>query len=246
MFRRPAVLCVVALLATTTPTIAQMTQDEQRVLDRLIDAHKQCVFAAATKFALLSNEPADVIRQIAVASCSRQHDALAEGFKRLGANPSQIREFDTFVNGQILLAVVSTRSKSYDDAYSRGDYATALILIRPLAERGDPIAETRLGQMYFSGDGVPKDFGEAAKWLSLGANQGVDSAQACLGVMYAIGEGFQRDFVLSYMWSSLAAAQGMEEAAKIRDETARLMTSEQIADAQKRVRQWMPTRSPTK
>jgi hypothetical protein len=227
-----------------------MSPEQRRVLVPLLDAFKQCVFPTATKLALQSNEPADVIRQAALATCSRQHDALAEGFKRSGATETEIiRDIDTFVDGQILRAVLSTRAKSAgeaaDDAYARGDYSTALKLFRPLAEGGDPIAETRLGQMYFSGDGVPEDFTEAAKWLTLGANHGDDAAKASLGVMYFLGRGVPKDFVLSYMWSSLAAANGLQEAEKVRDGIARLMTPDQIADAQKRAREWAPNRPTT-
>jgi len=36
-------------------------------------------------------------------------------------------------------------------AFDRGDYATALRLIRPLAEKGDPDAQINLGNMCFDG-----------------------------------------------------------------------------------------------
>lgn len=250
MFRQPVLLlCTVAFLANATPTVAQASPEPQSALDPLLQAYKDCAFPATAKFSLLSNEPADIIRQAAVASCSRQHDALAEGLKGLGASATEIRDLDTFVGGQLLLAVVSARAnsarRSADDAYSRGDYATALKLFRPIAEGGDPIAETHLGQMYYSGLGVPNDYTEAAKWLTLGANQGVDSAQASLSVMYFIGQGVPKDIVLSYMWSSLAATAGFQAAEKVRDGDASLMTQEQIADAQKRVREWKPTLSST-
>jgi TPR repeat protein len=40
-------------------------------------------------------------------------------------------------------------------AYSRGDYATTLRLLRPLANQGDAGAQYNLGLMYAKGDGVP-------------------------------------------------------------------------------------------
>jgi len=49
-------------------------------------------------------------------------------------------------------------------AYKRGDYATALKEWRPLAEAGDATAQFILGGMYAKGQGVPQDYGEAAKW----------------------------------------------------------------------------------
>jgi uncharacterized protein len=54
-------------------------------------------------------------------------------------------------------------------AYSRRDYATALWLLRPLANQGDAGAQTNLGFMYSKGQGVPKDYVRAHLWLTLSA-----------------------------------------------------------------------------
>jgi TPR repeat protein len=43
-------------------------------------------------------------------------------------------------------------------AHKRGDYATALRLIRPLADQGDADAQNILGLMYAQGRGVPQDY----------------------------------------------------------------------------------------
>jgi TPR repeat protein len=58
----------------------------------------------------------------------------------------------------------------YEDAvaaYNRGDYATALRLLRPLAEQGDVVAQFNLGTMYANGHGVSQNYAEAAKWYRL-------------------------------------------------------------------------------
>jgi TPR repeat protein len=47
-------------------------------------------------------------------------------------------------------------------AAERGDYATALHLIRPLAKRGDAAAQFALGGMFDTGKGVSQDYGQAA------------------------------------------------------------------------------------
>jgi hypothetical protein len=44
------------------------------------------------------------------------------------------------------------------------------------------------------------------------------------------------------MWYNLAAAQGADVAAKDRDRVAAKMTSDQIAEAQRVVRGWKPTK----
>jgi uncharacterized protein len=56
-------------------------------------------------------------------------------------------------------------------AYERGDFATVLQLVKPLAAQGDAVAQTNLGQMYQYGLGVPKDDKEAVKWYRLAAAQ---------------------------------------------------------------------------
>ncbi len=53
-------------------------------------------------------------------------------------------------------------------AYKRGDYATALREIRPLAEQGDAFAQRNLGVMYIQG--VTLDFVQAYKWLNIAAS----------------------------------------------------------------------------
>jgi uncharacterized protein len=51
-----------------------------------------------------------------------------------------------------------------------------------------------------------------------------------------------RDYVRAHMWFNLAAAQGDQDAAKARDDVAKLMTPAQIAEAQKLAREWRPKR----
>ena len=77
----------------------------------------------------------------------------------------------------IMLVAVSEAAVAgpLEDAFAaqeKGDFATALQLIRPLAEHGSADAQYNLGIMYFTGQGVPKDSAEAAKWFRLAADQG--------------------------------------------------------------------------
>jgi len=129
-------------------------------------------------------------------------------------------------------------------AYSRGDYATAMQLFRPLADQGNAIAQFNLGVMYENSKGVPQDYAEAMKWYLLAADQGGAGAQFNLGGMYANGKGVPRDYVRAYMWFNLAAAQGIQGAERNRDGTALHMTPEQIAEAQKLAREWKATAQP--
>ncbi len=95
------------------------------------------------------------------------------------------------------------------DAYSTGDYATALRLWRPLAEHGRADAQHNLGVMHRSGQGVPQDYVQAHMWFNLAAFR-------------------------------LLPGKGFNAAIQERNLVAELMTSAQIAKAQKLAREWQP------
>lgn len=175
-------------------------------------------------------------------------------------------------------------------AYDRSDYAAALREWQPLADLGNAEAQHRLGGIYRYGEGVQRDYVEAAKWHRLAAEQGHTESQLALGKMhfrcgslesrfdslcpsavpvypdysqavrwyrmaaeqanaegqlnlgqvYLLGTGVPKDFVLAYKWLNLAAAQSSEYSSQ-RDQLEARMTPEQIAEAQRLVREWQPT-----
>ncbi len=94
------------------------------------------------------------------------------------------------------------------DAVESGDHATALRLLRPLAEQGHADAQTGLGVMYSNGWSVPQDYAEAVKWYQLAAEQGYAEAQHHLGIMYERGLGVPQDYVEAVRWYLAAAEQG--------------------------------------
>ena len=65
-----------------------------------------------------------------------------------------------------------------------------------------------------------------------------------LGVTYSTGaEGIECDLVEAHKWFNLAAAKGHEEAAICRADVADEMTAREIAEAQRRARQWLDSAS---
>jgi TPR repeat protein len=90
-------------------------------------------------------------------------------------------------------------------ALRRGDYATALPLIRPLAEKGDARAQFNLGVSYEHGLGVDANPAEAAKWYRLAADQNYSLAQHNLGALYEQGRGVPQDQIEALKWLRLAA-----------------------------------------
>ena len=106
------------------------------------------------------------------------------------------------------------------------------------ADQGYVGAQVSLGEMYAKGDGVPHDAAQAVAWYRKAADQGHPFAQSHLGAMYYKGEGVPKDLVLSYVWRNLAAAQGDEDSKTARDLLEKVMTPQQIAEAQKLSREW--------
>ena len=78
-------------------------------------------------------------------------------------------------------------------AYGKGNYATALLLLRPLADQGMARAQIILGVMYSRGQGVTQNYDAAMKWYRRAADQGDAAAQTALGAMYANGLGVPQD-----------------------------------------------------
>ena len=94
------------------------------------------------------------------------------------------------------------------DANNREDYATALREWRPLAEKGDALAQYHLGVLYRKGRGVPQDDVLAQGWYAKAAAQGQAKAQFNLGTLYYNGEGVRKDYQQALRWFRLAADQG--------------------------------------
>src|SRR5215472_5044405 len=85
---------------------------------------------------------------------------------------------------------------AYDDAfaaYRKGDYETALKLMKPLAEAGNVNAQYNVGVMY-NENLVKQDFAEAAKWFKLAAAKGNVFAEVDLAVLYEYGKGIGKDY----------------------------------------------------
>jgi len=74
--------------------------------------------------------------------------------------------------------------------------------------------------------------------------QGMSYAQYSLGKLYSDGDGVPQDYVLAYQWLNLSASkisQKYREAViETRDDLAKVMTSDQIAEAQRLAREWKP------
>ncbi len=118
---------------------------------------------------------------------------------------------------------------------------------RRAAEQGDADAQFILGALYAEGQVLPQMNGLAVHWYCKAAEQGHVRAQYNLGLMYGDGRGVPQDYVQAHKWINLAAARFSssewelrDAAVQLRNEVAAKMTSEQIAEAQRLVREWKP------
>ena len=123
-------------------------------------------------------------------------------------------------------------------AHNSGDYILAMQKLKPLAERGDTGAQELLGRMHEFGEGVTKDYGEAAKWYRRAAWQGSCLAQEKLGRMYAGGRGVGRDYFQAYLWLVIAALGGSGDAEEDRNMIAKKIPRAQITTVEMHALDW--------
>ena len=133
------------------------------------------------------------------------------------------------------LPVAAQDYKKGMEAYGRGDYATALRELRPLAEQGLAEAQFALAQMYNFGTGVPQDDEQAFTWFHRASEGGHAKAQAVLGFLYTYGVGTKKDAFQAYFWFSLAASRANPVAKANRDKVARSLSAARRAEADRLV-----------
>ena len=73
---------------------------------------------------------------------------------------------------------------------------------------GSPEEQFKLGNVYYRGDGVPKDYAQAVKWFRKAADQGLAESQNMMGVVYDRGDGVPQDAVMAVAWYRKAGEQG--------------------------------------
>jgi uncharacterized protein len=110
--------------------------------------------------------------------------------------------------------------------------------LRLSAEHGYADAQLYVGWAYRDGNFVIEDYVEAMKWFRLGAKQGENYSQNALGGMYRDGKGVPQDYVRAHMWFNLAGR--VVGGRNNREAIEKLMTPQQIAEAQKLAREWKP------
>ena len=131
------------------------------------------------------------------------------------------------------------------EAYLKGEFPKAVAVFARLAELGHPVAEWLMGNIYFFGQGIPKDYGKARIMFEAAADQGYFAAFAPIAQMYVQGLGVPADPSKAYYWYNIAAAQLPDSAERTdmmnrREGIAASLTPAQIEAAQKRANNFKP------
>ncbi len=85
-------------------------------------------------------------------------------------------------------------------------------LFMKAAELGNAEAQCRIGDYYYSGLDVDKDYNKAFIWYKKSADQGYAKAQCKIGDCYFFSQGVDRDCNKAFIWYKKSADQGYAEA----------------------------------
>lgn len=118
------------------------------------------------------------------------------------------------VNSQYALGLIYAKGDGKDVPE---DLEQAAYWFAKAANQGDmdakiklSLAQLLIGDAYYSGDGKPKDYAMAAKWLLPSAESGNIESQFMIGIMFEEGQHFQQDDSKAVYWYRKAAEQGHE------------------------------------
>jgi localization factor PodJL len=87
----------------------------------------------------------------------------------------------------------------------------AVKFLTQAAEKGQAVAQYRLGTLYERGQGVPIDAAKAAHWYEMAANQGNRKAMHNLAVSFASGTARGKNMAEAGRWFAKAAALGLSD-----------------------------------
>lgn len=111
--------------------------------------------------------------------------------------------------------VVSSAQADFESAataYRNNDFNAAFQEFLPLAQSGDPRAQTIIAMMYKYGESVDRDHQQAFKWYLAAAEQGYATAQYSLARLYESGKGINPDPEKALYWFAQSAQQGSQVA----------------------------------
>jgi localization factor PodJL len=94
---------------------------------------------------------------------------------------------------------------------ARVNLQDAVKFLSQAAEKGQAVAQYRLGTLYERGQGVPVDSAKAMHWYEMAANQGNRKAMHNLAVAYAGGVAGKKNMTEAARWFARAATLGLSD-----------------------------------
>lgn len=91
-------------------------------------------------------------------------------------------------------------ASNYVDAMAKGQYLRASKLLQPEVDDDNPQARNALGNLYYLGMGVKRNYRDAALLYHAAASQGFAAAQLNLGHLYNQGLGVNKNAERAYGW----------------------------------------------
>ena len=242
------------LLSPLNPSQAQAKVDKLRSTLDWVNAHPDD--ATHSEGQVFSAEDVQGMKN----SLQRELDAW---LFRLNQFTKTNASANSVISSQVLAQTPQTNASGTLDS----EKLKTLKPVEAAAEEGDPLCQGLLAVYYGVGSGgVQKDSAKAAYWCLRAAKQGADGSQFSMGEMYEKGEGVMQDFIEAYKWFNIAAVAPdidwntatnffklkdvevlkkswvpvAEKAKAARDQLARQMTPEQIAEGQRRSAAFVP------
>jgi len=123
--------------------------------------------------------------------------------------------------------------------YTKKDYKKALKWLMLAVENDSTFMYTaipafvNIGEMYYKGKGVGKNYREALKWYMKAAKAKCCNAYAqySIGYMHYKGQGVKKNYIIAYAWYNLASSNGFDTSKYI-DILEQKLTQNQIIIAQ--------------
>jgi localization factor PodJL len=148
----------------------------------------------------------------------KQHDArnapvnpVPEAAKPNGAAPSADKVVQLANSGNpVALAILGLRDLDGPNG-AAVNLPDAVKFLSEAAEKGQAVAQYRLGTLYERGQGVTADPVKAAHWYEMAANQGNRKAMHNLAVSYASGAAGKKNMAEAARWFAKAAALGLSD-----------------------------------
>ena len=123
------------------------------------------------------------------------------------------------------------------------DPAEARRWLTPAANQGHPYAQYLLAKMFEEGEGGPVDVAAAAKYYELAANYGLAKAQYRLGLLLSSDRSNATRLLSAYKWFVLAQ-DSVKESAATAEDLRKLLTPEQLAEAEHEIEEWRSAHPP--